>query len=248
MRRYGAGRPEYRSPDDRIDHNRMNSPSIRSYRFFLLSLILLFISYPALMMHGFPGRVTELLLTILVLTAGSILRVGKTRRSLVTLVSAALVVLVWVGSLVMPGLHWLVPLRILFFVTFLAQIMITLIRDVFHAPNITSTNRLYGAVCIYLLMGIFFGNLYIALDVLLPGSFECRTTLCGQEYDTNFIIGLHLYYSFATITTVGYGDIVPRNTFAAMLSNLEAIFGQVYMAVVVARLVGIHLMDRDNPG
>ena len=220
---------------------------LHTYRFFLLTLVLLLISYPVLMIHGLPGRIAELILTILVLTAGSILRLGKSRRSLVTLVSGALVVMIWVWSLVMPGLHWLVPLRILFFVTFLAEIMVTLIRDVFHAPNIPSANRLYGAICIYLLVGIFFGNLYIALDVLLPGSFECRTTLCGEEFANNFIIGLHLYYSFATITTVGYGDIVPKNTFAAMLSNLEAIIGQVYMTVVVARLVGLHLMDNENP-
>jgi hypothetical protein len=54
-----------------------------------------------------------------------------------------------------------------------------------------------------------------------------------------------LYYSFVTLTTLGFGDIVPTTSLAGMLSSLEAIVGQLYVAIVIARLVGIHLMD--NP-
>jgi voltage-gated potassium channel Kch len=51
------------------------------------------------------------------------------------------------------------------------------------------------------------------------------------------------YFSFSTLTTVGYGDIVPRSNAARTLAELEAITGQIYLAVLVARLVGLHIVD-----
>ena len=55
------------------------------------------------------------------------------------------------------------------------------------------------------------------------------------------------YYSFVTLTTLGYGDITPATPYARALSNLEAIFGQFYIAILVAALVGIYIANRIDP-
>jgi voltage-gated potassium channel len=214
-----------------------------SYRNLLIALLLAFVSYPVLIVDGRLGRAIELLLVLLVLTTGSIIRFGRTRRALFTFIASSLVVVTWVWDIVVPDQYWLPGMKVLLVVLFMGQITWWLSLDVFAAPHVSTTNRLYGAVCIYLLTGIFFANSFAALNLLAPGSFACSTSLCGDDFHRDFQHGLHLYYSFATLTTVGYGDVIPMTAFAAMLSNMEAIIGQMYTAIVVARLVGLHIMD-----
>lgn len=54
------------------------------------------------------------------------------------------------------------------------------------------------------------------------------------------------YFSFETLTTLGYGDIVPRSPVARMLATLEAVMGQIYLTVLIARLVGLHIVDANS--
>jgi voltage-gated potassium channel len=96
-----------------------------------------------------------------------------------------------------------------------------------------------GAVCGYILTAFVFAYAYAALSDLVPGSFSSNVVL--PEYEgTKIGHGTPelLYYSFATLTTVGYGDIIPANRMARSLAILEMLAGQLYLAAFVARLVG----------
>ena len=100
-------------------------------------------------------------------------------------------------------------------------------------------NRLIGAGCIYLLSGSLWGIVYLLLNVVAPGSFVGMTAESWTEQLNEFT-----YHSFVTLTTLGYGDLTPAAPVARTLCYLEAVLGQMYLTVLVAALVGLHLAGR----
>ena len=97
-------------------------------------------------------------------------------------------------------------------------------------------NRIVGAVCIYLLLGVMWSIAYLLVEFFQPGSFSGLAELVSPSWSPDWV-----YYSFVTITTLGYGDITPVTETARSLSLAEAIVGQFYIAVVVASLVSAYL-------
>jgi hypothetical protein len=103
-----------------------------------------------------------------------------------------------------------------------------------------------GAVCGYLLLGMAWGVLYAMLDTAWPGSFEVGSRLAEQVRADQSRVPLFTYYSFVTLTTVGYGDVTPLSTPARTCAWLEALTGQFYLAVLVAGLVGALLSRKSE--
>lgn len=93
-------------------------------------------------------------------------------------------------------------------------------------------NRIMGALCVYLLLGTLWSLLYGFTEFFLPQAFDYGG---DQPKDA---AAQFLYYSFVTLTTLGYGDVTPVHPIARTLSYLEAVIGQLYLAVLVASLVG----------
>jgi len=99
-----------------------------------------------------------------------------------------------------------------------------------------------GAACAYTLLALVWGNIYILLAVLRPGSFNIPVTwLMGASRDPSAAL---VYFSFITLTTIGYGDITPLWPGAGGLAAAEGIVGQLYLAITIARLVGLHTSQR----
>ncbi len=105
--------------------------------------------------------------------------------------------------------------------------------------GVIDINRLVGAGCIYLLSGSMWGIVYLLLNVIAPGSF---VGIVGESWSEQ--LNEFNYYSFVTLTTLGYGDVTPVAPVARTLSYLEAVRGQMYLTVLVAALVGIHIANR----
>jgi hypothetical protein len=99
-----------------------------------------------------------------------------------------------------------------------------------------SQHTINAAICIYLSLGVAWGMAYILVETLSPGSF----TLAKLVNEPPALIMDMLYYSIVTLTTLGYGDITPVTPWAKNLSALEAVIGQVYLTVLVARLVSLN--------
>ena len=99
-----------------------------------------------------------------------------------------------------------------------------------------SGGTLLGAVCGYLLLGIIWGLMYSAVEEASPGSFAFPADARAPQ--TRMDSGVLNYFSFITLSTVGYGDVTPTWPLARTLAWLEAITGQFYLAVLVAGLVG----------
>jgi hypothetical protein len=110
-----------------------------------------------------------------------------------------------------------------------------IIGRVFRGGSIT-IYRIYGAIAAYLLLGIFWGELYMLVYFLDPNSFTPLATVPIERSD---IFEL-MYFSYVTLTTVGFGDITPLHPLARSLATLEALVGQLYPAILLARLVTLY--------
>jgi hypothetical protein len=97
--------------------------------------------------------------------------------------------------------------------------------------GVVDREKIAAAVNVYLFLGLIWRDLFSLVNILIPDSFNSE--LLGQ---TDF-----LYYSFVTLSTLGYGDVLPVNGPAKALAYIEAIIGQLYLTILVARLVGLHI-------
>ncbi len=114
------------------------------------------------------------------------------------------------------------------------------IGGVVFGPGRVTIHRVQGAVLLYLNFGLFFFTLYRLISLLVVNSFAGLPPL-GQEFGSGAAL---VYFSFTTLTTVGYGDIVPLHPLARNLANLEAVVGHLYPATLLARLVSLELEHR----
>jgi voltage-gated potassium channel Kch len=99
--------------------------------------------------------------------------------------------------------------------------------------------RIEGAIAAYVLLGVTWAQAYEMVALAHAGAFA------GRVDDTGGFTGW-LYYSFVTLTTVGYGDIVPVHPIARSLAVLEALTGQLYPAILLARLVSLEVTSRSG--
>lgn len=142
----------------------------------------------------------------------------------------------WVAS------EALAILREAFGAAFLIYTIAVVLRYVFHCRHVTY-DTVCASLCIYLLLGVLWAQLYAIHEALRPGAFTFSGAAMPpgtsvSEGNTTF-----LYYSFVTLTTLGYGDIVPVSPISRMLAGLEAIIGQLFLVVLVSRLVGLEIAE-----
>ncbi|WDP87127.1 MAG: hypothetical protein HUN05_20000 [Desulfobacter sp.] len=139
---------------------------------------------------------------------------------------------IWLGYFYTPKENVILASSVLqaFFILYIA---LMIILSIFKAPKVTR-DVIAAAVVVYLFASLLFAKLYMILELVYPGSFSM---------DHNLIVespGVLKYFSIVTLSTLGYGDIVPMSSPARSLVSVEAIFGQIYLAVLVARLVSMH--------
>jgi len=123
---------------------------------------------------------------------------------------------------------------------FLGFAVTVVLRGIFQ-PKKFRADDLLGVVCGYLLAGLAWGNLYNLADAVSPGAFSVRSDLAWELNDESTRRHLFDNFSFVTLTCCGDNKVVPLAQTASSLTWLEAVFGQFYMAVVVAQLVGLKL-------
>jgi voltage-gated potassium channel len=204
-------------------------------RYLALSLLAFLCVLPLTDEATYGARLMRYGVLILVFITGP-LAVARTRGTLIaTFVLALLVLLPGLASTlgeIEAAYRYSLLAGILFF-SFLAGLLIYefLIKNVK-----VDAETLWGAVNIYVLMGLCFAFWYAALSLFEPGLFDGKFM---NEPLRDQLMGF-IYFSFVTITTLGYGDITPSSTGVATLTYLEALIGQLYVAIMIARLVGLY--------
>ena len=209
---------------------------------FLIAVVLLFVVSPFVeLIPG--GNLIETVLITLVLVMG-VLAVGRRRRTLVVAVILALPAFIgkWVNHF-RPD--W-VPTEV-FLVTgllFVIFVVAHLLGFILRAPRVNS-EVLCAGISTYLLLGLSWSFAYLLVAQLAPDAFFLNNgTTTGHS--------LHgadaFYFSLITLSTVGYGDIIPVSNVARMLAAMEAITGSLFVAVLIARLVALYSSERLRSG
>jgi hypothetical protein len=218
------------------------SPSIQTrfkgrFLFLFISLLCFFVVSPLL--RGFIGIqvLLDIFLSAILITALYTFSRKKHLLLIGTLLALPMLAATWSTYFVKIPFMYLASQC--FGIVFIAFMVGTILSYVFKQYDIT-LDVINGAVVVYLLTAVMWAFIFRVIEVLQPGSFTITQGL-GEETQFAFI-----YYSLVTITTLGYGDITPVTDVAKSFSALEAVVGQIYLVVLVARLVGINIAQSMN--
>lgn len=131
----------------------------------------------------------------------------------------------------------------MFGAAFFGFIAFVLMKYIFFFRSKVDTDLIYGAISAYLLIGNAFTEVYIAFAMAFPEAFNGLDI--SQAYD--HVARSLSYFSSVTLTTLGYGDITPKAHYVRVLATTEAVIGQLYLTILVARLVGTYIAQAQRP-
>lgn len=201
---------------------------------FLAALVLVLVAMP--FVEHFPnGDLVETVLITLVLLA-AVPAVGGLRREflLAAVLVTPAVAIIWLDHF-RPGLMPR-PLAMAAAIIFVAFVVAHFLRFILRAPQVTG-EVLCAGVAVYLMLAILWAFAYLLVEQLAPHSFVFTVGPTGNRTLTGFEA---VYFSFGTMTTVGYGDIIPVARLARMTAMLQATTGLFYVTMLIARLVALY--------
>lgn len=223
--------------------SRMMRDLIRGRYFWLLgSLLAIIVLAPLLKDYRLGIRVVDGLNALVLLTAVWV--VVRSHRHLVLSLlmivpaAAAMLIIDLRGESMPPVV--VAHVGIWFF---LGYVMLIILSDVLSHRHVTG-DTIQGAICVYLLMSLGAAMVYSLIVYFDPEAFRIVAEFKAKGADLVFHregFGLTVYFSLETLATIGYGDITPVSSFARSVAVLEGLAGQLYLAVLIARLVGAHL-------
>ncbi len=158
------------------------------------------------------------------------------------IILAIALILLWLEAFKLLNFPRIISLMVL--IIYFGVLVQCFKKFIFSAKKVDSP-LIFAALCLYLFIGMLWGLFFEGLEYFCPGSFEGILNVAAHtemQIRQQFI-----YFSFVTLTTLGYGDILPKTHKAMALCQMEAIVGQFYMAVILARLVGIQVASEFSP-
>lgn len=206
------------------------------FRLLFLALLLLLVGSPAV--AGLAGeRVIEAALLVLVLVASVYDLAERRERWWSGVIASVAIGAIALGLVV--RIAQLPAIKNAIVATFAGLVVFRAYATVMR-PGRPIPDRIIGAICVYILIGLAWAKGYDVLEDLVPGSFRfpADTSWTAASPDR------YIYLSFVTLATLGYGDIVPVTPLAGTLAWMEAITGQLYLAITVAQLVALSLVNR----
>ena len=197
----------------------------RRYAILFYALLLTLLVMPIATTVGMPALLIRLLLGVSLFAA---VMPNSTRRTRWTLIGA---ILLLVFARFASEQRYL-PFRPAFVLAVIGLTGLAAAAGALRfavAAKTVNAETVYAALSTYLLAGLFFGQIYWSIEGIRPGSLMGPDPLSEQSA---------VYYSFVTLATLGYGDFLPRTDIARGLATFEVIGGQLFLAVMVARLIG----------
>jgi hypothetical protein len=217
---------------------------LREWKHFLLLIMLvaatIFQSFTHRMLLG--PIVADALAAVVVIAVFTIV-FQRPRERFIAFAALAVALAASSAHYMIPRGETQVPLRLVYdgvLALFLSFAVAVILRDIFQ-QKVIRTDDVLGAVCGYLIAAGAWARLYGFTYALAPGSFAVSTGLSEDLSSWHGRAALFNYFSLVTLTTMGYGDVTPVLPPATAFATLEAVFGQFYIAVVVAQLVGARM-------
>lgn len=226
--------PASQSPPDALAQTRVSGRVI----YLLVLVAVLHFVYPITI--GASGPLPLILYNVLysAMFVAGILVAGSDRRlRAITIMTAATYLLFAVLYALDPTNTIRVLITYLALIPFQATLIYVLVRYIFTAKHV-NRDVLFAAINVYLLLAAIFVPIYGILELAQPGAFVDNAAPGAPVYWQQLI-----YYSLTTLTTTGYGDILPISPWARAVANAEAVIGVLFIAITMARLVGIYSHD-----
>ncbi|WP_298879702.1 potassium channel family protein [uncultured Bradyrhizobium sp.] len=202
----------------------------------VLLVIMMFVISPLQALGLFAFQVSELVLALL-LVAGIFVISGSPVAVVGMLVALAMIVTGAILRIRSPSILDLNLFAGSWFIV--GTTMAWAVARQTFAPGRVTYHRVIGAVLLYLTVAVIFSALYVFI-----GSLDAAAFVSMKVTDSPRLASDVIYFSFATMTTTGYGDVAPLHPVARSLCNMEAIFGQLYPATLLARLVTLEIEHR----
>ena len=214
---------------DRVDGRRILADAYfcRRYAILFYTLLLTMVASPLVAAFELSGTFIDLFLAANLLAAALPANAGLHRQ-----IFLGAIIIAWLARSAMAWFdHPAVAALILGSWTLIGLgAAATALYFALRARHVTS-EHLYAALSAYLLVGVFFGLFYWVIEQIVPGTFNAGAGFSRMSA---------IYFSFVTLATLGYGDIVPRTDVARGLAILEGVGGQLFLAVLVARLLSMY--------
>lgn len=220
----------------------MKSLPFRKYGFaeLLILLIILFVIAPFTEKGGISQIIVSCLFFLIVINATYL--ISKSKKVLITcLIFAVPTIFLHALGLFYIGNKTIDILALCFSLAFFTFIVVAMLQRIFLIKKVTFSIIL-SSVIVYILIGVTFAFAYSLVDIITPKSFTVNFSDNVHYLNENAAsIYNYFYYSFVVLCTVGFGDVVPASSLAKSVSILEAITAQIYLTVIIARLVGMHI-------
>ena len=196
--------------------------------YIILAIVLVMLVNPFIRQTGKIGYFfATMLITMIPLASYHALTEDRKRAITILLIAAPFVILDGINMFFAN--RYLMVVAYSFATILYFYIVVLLVRNLLSQKIITA-NLIYCAISIYLLIGIMWAGLYVVLEGISPGSFSGIS-------DTADLV----YFSFVTLTTVGFGDVAPLSILVKRLAVFEAAMGGIYMAIIIAMIVGRYM-------
>ena len=213
----------------------------RRHLWLLISLLFIFIISPFIVPFYYGPTVLNIVAAIVLLSATY--AVSRRRSFFIFALSLSIFSIGMTFWLAAAPSHWLVVVCHGSLVVLIVFFVAAILSYVLGSGKVT-WDKIYGAVCAYLLLGYAWTFAYSVTEEMQPGSFT--SVLSTMPTDLVGRVMQLRYFSFVTLATVGYGDIVPHTPAARTMALLEAILGQFYLVALVGRLVGLHIVHSNQ--
>lgn len=218
------------------------SPFKGGFIFLLISLVLLFVLFPFVPEEVIGVNFLDIFFSIILLSG---VYAVSHRKSLFYLALFFAFTAFGAGVLIyFVKAPVILLIRYISYILFFFVVISAILSHLLRAKKVTA-DIIFGSICVYLLLGMIWAMGFSVIEIFQPGSFLSAMESIGtgsSEFFNRSSFRSLIYYSFVTLTTLGYGDIVPSTPPARMFSILESITGQLYIAILIARLVGLHIV------
>ena len=208
--------------------------AVREGRFlYLLLTLLCYLLFTPYLQGFFRLRLLYYIFLTITLVAGILaIRVNRAQTVFAVGLAIPMIISIWIAY-ARPSPFWMLVTGVITLL-FLIFITVSILHFVFTTQAVTH-HVIFAAVSGYLLMGFTWSILYALLELLTPGAFSKAPTIPMAQP------GFFIYFSFVTLTTLGYGDITPLTPEAEAMVVGEALIGQIYMTVLMAWLMGLYV-------
>ena len=223
--------------------NHIRGEKVGEFGILFLSLLAFLVLPELLPVEGFVRWQLPLLFSVVMLSALS--TVSRKRRELVIATVLLLLGLLpqWIGAFRIADVDMAGRIPLALFLIYVCALILRMVLT----SKVVDLEVILAALCVYLLLALIWAIAYHLVEVYQPGSFSIPAAiLANHSNPEQATAGALHYFSFVTITTLGYGDVTPVAPLARSLAMLEAVVGQIYLVTLIARLVSMETVQRES--